>query len=529
MSLTSTSNRVVATGNGVTTLFNYNRLLYSSSHLQVYLNAVLQTTGYTVSGVPGTSTSVTFTTAPGSGVQVLLLRVVPLTQLSVYAVGGAFPAATTEKNFDLAIMASQQFDEKLGRAVTLPVESTLTAANIPDPANPVNYGLGLKIASNGSGLDTFSLSANPFTSPLTTKGDLAVYSTAADRLAVGTDGQSLLADSTQARGVKWTGDHSDAVLRVVGSADATKKLAFEVDGLTTGTTRTITPPNQDLTLANVWVGQNDFRLSLTTGVPVTTSDVTGAGTLYAVPYVGNRIALYDGTAWVIRNSAQFSLALTLTSGKPYDVFCYDNAGVPTLEVLVWTNDTTRATALTYQNGVRVKSGDATRRYLGSLYASGVNTTEDSVAKRYLWNLHHRVLRVMRAVDTTDSWTYTTLAWRQANANAANQLDFIVGVAEDAVEATLLAISTNSIGSVTRGANISLDTTTTPHAQHVLTANVVGANEDSPGVASYVAVVAEGRHTLVWIENSTATGTTTWYGDVGGGFGMQTGLYGTILA
>ncbi len=43
---------------------------------------------------------------------------------------------------------------------------------------------------------------------------------------------------------------SDSTFRIVGSSDATKKVAFEVDGLTAATTRTLTVPNANITLEN---------------------------------------------------------------------------------------------------------------------------------------------------------------------------------------------------------------------------------------------------------------------------------------
>src|ERR1035437_5783715 len=111
---------------------------------------------------------------------------------------------------------------------------------------------------------------------------------------------------------------------------------------------------------------NDFRLTLTSGVPVTIGDVTGATTIYCTPYKGPNIALYNGTAWALYKSSEFSLALgTLTASLLYDVFSYDNAEVPTREGRAGARATARATARAYQDGVLGKRGAPTRRYMGT--------------------------------------------------------------------------------------------------------------------------------------------------------------------
>lgn len=280
-----------------------------------------------------------------------------------------------------------------------------------------------------------------------------------------------------------------------------------------------------VTATDVW-GLNEFRLTLTSGLPVTTADVTAATTIYACPTTGKRIALYDGAAWNIRASAEFSLALgTLTSGKPYDVFCYDNAGTPTLEALAWTNDTTRATALAYQDGVLVKTGDATRRYLGTFYTTSTTTTEDSIAKRYLWNYYHRALKPMRVIETTNTWTYSTATWRQARATASNQLDMVIGVDEDAVSAIAVGTSANSTAGVSMQTGIGLDSTSVPTG---LVGNVTNGsgNHVVSGVAHFNAHVGAGRHYLAWLERSGAAATTTWHGDNGSDT-SQSGIQGSL--
>ena len=280
------------------------------------------------------------------------------------------------------------------------------------------------------------------------------------------------------------------------------------------------------------LGQGGFipggRLTLTTGVPVTTSDVTAAGTLYYTPYLHNRIRIFDGTRWQYYTFSELSLALTLTSGKPYDIWIYDNAGTLTLEALVWTNDTTRATALTTQDGVYVKTGATTRLYLGTIYASGANTTEDSFAKRYVFNMYNRVPRAMRVLEATNSWTYNSATYQQANATSTNQLDLMVGVADVLVNARTITMVTltNNTG---YQSGIGYDSATTPtstglRAQQYIT--VVGVSQNTLTYSELVHYPAVGRHFYTWLE--ATFNSVTIYGD-NGGTDFQSGIQGITQA
>ncbi len=67
-----------------------------------------------------------------------------------------------------------------------------------------SYGTnGQCLKSTGTGSAWGSCGSGGSSSPLTTKGDLWGFGTADARVAVGTDGQCLVADSTNAVGVKW--------------------------------------------------------------------------------------------------------------------------------------------------------------------------------------------------------------------------------------------------------------------------------------------------------------------------------------
>ncbi len=269
----------------------------------------------------------------------------------------------------------------------------------------------------------------------------------------------------------------------------------------------------------MWVGGPGGRLTLTTAVPVTTADVTAAGTLYYTPYVSNTVSLYNGTTWVRQAFTERSLALTLTSGKNYDVFIYDNSGTLTLELsAAWTNDTTRADALALQDGVYVKSGSTGRLWLGTIRASGSNTTEDSYTKRFVWNAYNRVARALRRTDSTDSWTYTTATIRQANAagvGTANQIEVVTGANEDAIDAQTYVMVYHSAGGIRVSSGIGVDSTTA-YATGQIGLRINATTNVLPIISRLNTYVGLGYHYLAWLEESAASGTTTWLGDGGGG-------------
>lgn len=175
------------------------------------------------------------------------------------------------------------------------------------------------------------------------------------------------------------------------------------------------------------------RLTLTTGVPVTTSDVTAATTVYYTPYIGNKVSLYNGSVWLFHEFAELSLSLSgYTADTNYDIFIYDNSGTLTLESVAWSTATARATAIVRQDGVYVKSGDATRRYLGTIRTtSTTGQCEDSNDSRFVWNYYNRVKKVCLKHESTQH-TYTTPTYRYWNNDSSEIVEYVIGVVEDTI-------------------------------------------------------------------------------------------------
>lgn len=346
----------------------------------------------------------------------------------------------------------------------------------------------------------------------------------------------------------------------------------------------------------------EARLTLTSGTPVTTTDVTGAGTIYLTPFRGNYIGLYNGSAWELLALSEISLSLSgLNPWSIHDVFVYNNAGTPTLELTAWTagasgsitgatnatpivitsnshglstddivtisgvggntaaNGTfritvtgattytlqtlaganvagsgaytsggtwylgnyvgSRATALTTQNGVYVKTGATTRRYVGTIaIGSTAGQVDDAENRRHLWNYYHRQQRPFKRDETTSSWGVTNSpgTWRVIRGDFANRIDMVVGVSEDPLD---LFASLTQTGLMI---GLGIDSRTANGAQ-------TGYNSASISEATtrYTSIVSAGMHKIHALENRSTSSTCTGYGgDVT--YGTYTRLQGFVM-
>lgn len=234
------------------------------------------------------------------------------------------------------------------------------------------------------------------------------------------------------------------------------------------------------------------RLTLESGIPVSTSDQSSKTTVYYTPYIHNVISLWDGAKWVPTVFAETSLALgTITSGKPYDVFGYLSSGALALEMLVWTNDSTRATAVTLQDGRYCKSGDKTRLLLGTFYTTATTTTEDSLAKRFVWNMYNRVRRIAYG-SSAASHTYTTATIREWNGGTSvTRAQMFIGLVDEIVDIGGWAVVSRGDAGQFGWNYLGLNSTTT--AVSDIDSNAPGSSE-APASTRYGAFTMSSKQT-----------------------------------
>ena len=263
-----------------------------------------------------------------------------------------------------------------------------------------------------------------------------------------------------------------------------------------------------LAMASVMPGG---RLTLESGVPVSTTDQTAKTSVYYTPYVHNVVPLWDGYKWVPVEFSETTLALgTLTSGKPYDVFGYLSAGALVLESLVWTNDTTRATAVTLQDGRYCKSGDKTRLLLGTFYTTSTTTTEDSKTSRYLCNVYNVRSRLLQVTEATANWNYNTFTWRSANNNTSNRVRVLTSVPGPLLDLQVVQRAYGSATAIATWVSIGAGSTSAPSSNATLGART--GVEVLGMLASLKAASPVGAQYYQWLERGHGSGTSTFISD-----------------
>ncbi len=340
-------------------------------------------------------------------------------------------------------------------------------------------------------------------------------------------------------------------IRIAGTMDGFSSLTLGADQFVSGTAGAITetkptsprevgramaadtiliafaPARTDLFLGPVAGG----RLTLESNVPVSYSDQTGATTIYYTPYMGNKLSLYNTTTglWTVHEFAQLSHSLSgETADKNYDVFAKSTNGVVSLEALIWTADTTRATALVLQDGVYCKTGALDQRYIGTYRITGTTgQCEDSYAKRLVWNAYNQVDRALYYLPSADSWSGAGATIRQANNTAANKIEVVAGLDTTAsitvdnwVMCSCDAAAVNTYMAVGIGES---STTANATGTVVMAATPVVADYTLTSSAHLKKHKSEGYHYYAMLESNTAAGTTTWYGDNGAPLARQSGI------
>ncbi|PMX29232.1 MULTISPECIES: hypothetical protein [unclassified Pseudomonas] len=139
--------------NGVATVYPIPFLLLDAADLQITLNGVPVTTGFTLTGIGNPTSSCTFTPAPTG--DLLFQMVVPFQRLADYQINGDFLAQTVNRDYDRLWLAIKQLSRDNTRGLTV---SLLEPEGIPPL--PAKAARSLKMLA-------FDANGDPITSTLT--------------------------------------------------------------------------------------------------------------------------------------------------------------------------------------------------------------------------------------------------------------------------------------------------------------------------------------------------------------------------
>lgn len=296
-------------------------------------------------------------------------------------------------------------------------------------------------------------------------------------------------------------------------------------------------PEISITLSSLTSGKNyDVFMFVSTSTPSSTDTGTDTVTFASDPgwVTGSAILPGPGGGGLTSSTTYFYRAASSTTGTFHptraDAVANTNKvdltanvtqalyGVSLELSTVWTDDTTRATALSYSAGRLVSGGATTRLYLGTFRTISTSATADTSQQRFLWNMYNRVAFQDISFDTADSWTDAgNGTWSAIDGGAAAwKHEFVRGLSVEGVSAFIhITSQTDYQWAVAQDSSTAISRTNTT----IGGSSLAGATLAGLCMATFTPTA--GYHYLQGVE-TTASGTTrTAYGDNGAGLGGGT--------
>jgi len=214
-------------------------------------------------------------------------------------------ATTITVNTGLFAAGDTVFIQNLGAGACTVTAGTATVATAGSLILPQNDAGILYFTATGAAIFYDYIQAGAV-SPLTTKGDLYTFSTSDARLGVGANGTTLVADSSEATGLKWQAAGGASALTFITSASPSAVSTISIDNCFTSTYRNyLIVANLEFTASGGYLMEARLRAS--------GSDNTSTNYRWNAIYMGSNAATVNGDN---RNSAtSFSLAEVRETGE----------------------------------------------------------------------------------------------------------------------------------------------------------------------------------------------------------------------
>lgn len=324
MAITTTSNKVIYSGNGVTTAWSYTFPIPDASSLVVIYTdtagteTTLSSSVYSVTGL-GTTTggTVTYPTSGSpiaTGTKLTILRTVPYTQPDVFSNQGGYFPEVTEGRLDRIVMALQQLYERSVRSFLVPSSDSTAPGSMPTSTQRANGGAGSFLAFNSSG-DPYAATLTalsgvstwvqntllPAASALAARGALLVPGLSDNNTYTGTN--SFNNGLTLGGGV-FTGVGSQSVQSFAGAVVTVPTIGAFANGPNTGSigaSGQVWKITGEVTYVNSSGGNMTATIDLYDGTNSLTTKTGAAATGFSIPLTVSRIVTLTGaTTFTVR-------------------------------------------------------------------------------------------------------------------------------------------------------------------------------------------------------------------------------------